>query len=115
MAECSYVWGCKCQDSRNNTYNCLRSLTPREDSLFCQFSDDTNSEEFYDLRTDPYQLHNLAAAAMPMPTVEGPPPGAAGQAHLSHAEHRGKLSQIVRCKGHQDCNRDLLHEQNDVS
>ena len=63
MAECSYDWGCKCQDSRNNTYTCLRSVTQTEDSLFCQFSDDKNTEEFYDLHTDPYQLHNLAAAA----------------------------------------------------
>ena len=36
MAECSFDWGCKCQDSRNNTYTCLRSLTQTEDSLFCQ-------------------------------------------------------------------------------
>ena len=63
MAECSYDWGCKCQDSRNNTYTCLRSVTQTEDSLFCQFSDDKNTEELYDLHTDPYQLHNLAAAA----------------------------------------------------
>ena len=63
MAECSYDWGCKCQDSRNNTYTCLRSVTQTEDSLFCQFSDDKNTEELYDLHTDPYQLHNLATAA----------------------------------------------------
>ena len=63
MAECSYDWGCKCQDSRDNTYTCLRSVTQTEDSLFCQFSDDKNTEELYDLHTDPYQLHNLATAA----------------------------------------------------
>ena len=27
LAECSLNWGCKCQDSRNNTYNCLRTLS----------------------------------------------------------------------------------------
>ena len=27
---------------------------------FYQFSDDTNTEEFYDLLSDPHQLHNLA-------------------------------------------------------
>ena len=43
MAECSFDWGCKCQDSRNNTYTCLRSLTQTEDSLFCQVKIDKST------------------------------------------------------------------------
>jgi hypothetical protein len=83
MAECSYDWGCKCQDSRNNTYTCLRSVTQTEDSLFCQFSDDKNTEEFYDLHTDPYQLHNLAAAADLAAAVDLTAAAATGHEHHS--------------------------------
>ena len=46
MAECSFDWGCKCQDSRNNTYTCLRSLTQTEDSLFCQVKIDTSTQSY---------------------------------------------------------------------
>ena len=61
LAICEWEWGCKCQDSTNNTYSCLRVLEEKvADQLFCWFQDDVKSEEFYDLINDPYQLHNLA-------------------------------------------------------
>jgi len=47
------------QDSKNSTYNCLRTIVDQgENSLFCQFEDEVNFEEFYDLATDPDQLYN---------------------------------------------------------
>ena len=61
MAECNLDFGCKCEDSKNNTYVCLRSLQRNANLLYCQFADD--EREFYELREDPYQLHNLVPAA----------------------------------------------------
>lgn len=84
LAECSFDWGCKCQDSGNNTYLCLRSLSETQDSLFCQFSDDSSWQEFYDLLRDPYQLHNLAK-------------------QQERPAHHSLLSRLSRCKG-QNCN-----------
>merc|ERR1719323_172619 len=59
LAICEPEWGCKCQDSRNNTYNCLRTMTNTENTLFCAFEDDVGHVEFYNLEEDLYQLHNL--------------------------------------------------------
>jgi len=59
LAECSSKFQCKCQDSRNNTFSCLRSIG-QEDSLFCQFQDDSSFQEMYSINQDPYQLTNIA-------------------------------------------------------
>ena len=32
-----------------------------EDSMYCEFVDDEDFVELYDLQTDPWQMHNLAA------------------------------------------------------
>ncbi|XP_063220192.1 N-acetylglucosamine-6-sulfatase-like isoform X2 [Bacillus rossius redtenbacheri] len=60
LSECVADALCKCQDSRNNTYSCLRSLSNASSHLFCAFEDDENFLESYDLLLDPFQLHNLA-------------------------------------------------------
>merc|ERR1711974_134141 len=54
-------FSCKCQDSTNNTYTCLRTIIQEEeeDSIFCLFEDDESFVEIYDLNLDPYQLTNL--------------------------------------------------------
>jgi len=52
-------WDCKCQDSANNTYFCIRKLTDTENSIRCQFQDNEDFIEVYDLNEDPYQLNNL--------------------------------------------------------
>ena len=75
---CKAELDCKCQDTFNNTYTCLRclanmifievhlyvhlsrSFTLAGESVFCQFEDDENFEEYYDLGSDPWQLTNLA-------------------------------------------------------
>jgi len=59
LAECSPEFQCKCQDSKNNTYSCLRSIG-QEDSMFCQFHDSTEFQEMYSINQDPYQLTNIA-------------------------------------------------------
>jgi len=59
LAECSSEFNCKCQDSRNNTFACLRTIG-QEDSIFCQFEDDTHFQEMYSINQDPYQLTNIA-------------------------------------------------------
>nr|CAD7455639.1 unnamed protein product [Timema tahoe] len=60
LAQCVLDEMCKCQDSKNNTYTCVRHLSQDEDFIFCQFYDDENFQEAYNLHTDPYQLDNLA-------------------------------------------------------
>ncbi|CAG2058824.1 unnamed protein product [Timema podura] len=60
LAQCVLDEMCKCQDSKNNTYTCVRRLSQDEDFIFCQFYDDENFQEAYNLHTDPYQLDNLA-------------------------------------------------------
>jgi len=57
---CKAELDCKCQDTFNNTYTCMRSFSAVEDSMFCKFEDNESFEEFYDLTEDPYQLDNLA-------------------------------------------------------
>jgi len=59
LAECSSEFNCKCQDSRNNTFACLRTIG-QEDSIFCEFQDDTLFQEMYSINQDPYQLTNIA-------------------------------------------------------
>ena len=83
LSECSQQFDCKCQvgwivvrqiaftkgahnkldskqDSRNNTYTCLRSLG-QENSMFCRFEDSEQMMEMYNLNQDRHQLTNLAS------------------------------------------------------
>ena len=84
-AFCITEFGCKCEDSTNNTYSCLRTLKQNENSLFCEFADDTNFQEHYDLAQDPFQLHNLFDF----------------QADFS--DHQERLKQHLSCQGYQEC------------
>ncbi|XP_078680909.1 N-acetylglucosamine-6-sulfatase-like [Branchiostoma floridae x Branchiostoma belcheri] len=49
---------CVCEDSYNNTYSCVRTLSSRADLMYCEFQDDENFKEFYNLEKDPHQLNN---------------------------------------------------------
>ena len=55
MAECSQDFGCKCQDSRNNTYTCLRTLG-QEDTIFCQFEVITKLDNYQNIQFLKYHL-----------------------------------------------------------
>jgi len=59
---CLPEFDCKCHDTKNNTYTCLRRIESDRNTMFCSFEDDENFEEYYDLDIDPYQLDNLAPA-----------------------------------------------------
>lgn len=50
---------CICEDSRNNTYMCVRRLSNIDDSLVCIFQDDQNFVEAYNMTEDPFQLKNV--------------------------------------------------------
>lgn len=60
MAQCDARLECKCQDSGNNTYACVRSHG-QEDSIFCQFQDRDGFLEMYSLSQDKFQLKNIAS------------------------------------------------------
>lgn len=60
LSNCIPESACKCQDAKNNTYTCIRSLGPSQNSLFCKFSDDENFLEAYNMASDPYQMKNIA-------------------------------------------------------
>jgi len=95
LAICEWEWGCKCQDSTNNTYSCLRVLEEKvADQLFCWFQDDVKSEEFYDLINDPYQLHNLAYEEDKERWIDGD----MKQALLY------RMEELSNCHGPNDCN-----------
>ncbi|XP_019624453.1 PREDICTED: N-acetylglucosamine-6-sulfatase-like [Branchiostoma belcheri] len=49
---------CVCEDSYNNTYSCVRTLSSRADLMYCEFQDNENFKEFYNLEKDPHQLNN---------------------------------------------------------
>ncbi|XP_045104769.1 N-acetylglucosamine-6-sulfatase-like isoform X1 [Portunus trituberculatus] len=65
VSGCNPDFACKCEDSWNNTYACLRQLSSHEDRLFCQWADDEDFEEVYDLTRDPWQLNNTIAYLPP--------------------------------------------------
>ncbi|KAG7167592.1 N-acetylglucosamine-6-sulfatase-like [Homarus americanus] len=58
MSGCNPDFACKCEDSWNNTYSCLRQISDGENRLYCKWDDDEAFEELYDLDKDPWQLNN---------------------------------------------------------
>jgi hypothetical protein len=78
------------QDSRNNTYSCVRSVAPvngtnANDTQYCTW--DSGEEEIYDLVQDPWQMQNLATTMLPS-RVQG---------------FRDRLQRLRGCKGRSDC------------
>lgn len=59
LAECSGEFACKCQDSTNNTYNCIRRISKVYNNVFCIFDDNESYIEYYNITQDPQQLINL--------------------------------------------------------
>lgn len=56
-----------CWDQLNNTYSCVRTMGSNftGNMMYCEFADDVNFKEFYDLDEDPYQLSNSFHSADP--------------------------------------------------
>jgi len=59
VALCSPDVACNCFDARNNTFSCVRNLSPRSNTIYCTFKDEENFVERYDMNSDPYQMDNL--------------------------------------------------------
>ena len=41
-------------------YHCVRTTETNNNSMYCRFDDDESFVEYYNLETDPWQLHNAA-------------------------------------------------------
>ncbi len=87
MAQCVLAYDCKCQDSRNNTYACVRSISDSEDTTFCQFEDDVGFREMYNLSEDTHQLYNIDSALTPE----------------SRHFYTEKLDKLKSCSGRSQC------------
>lgn len=56
---------CRCQDSINNTYACLRHLSNSINKIYCEFNDDENFVEAYDLHEDIFEMTNMGYTWLP--------------------------------------------------
>mmetsp|Transcript_9881 Transcript_9881/g.10962 ORF Transcript_9881/g.10962 Transcript_9881/m.10962 type:complete len:511 (+) Transcript_9881:21-1553(+) len=73
-------------DAKNNTYACVRKLSPSENSIYCKFNDDQEFVEYYDINKDPWALQNAVNTSSP-----------------AHMEERFKrLKEFFDCSGN-DC------------
>ncbi|BFZ15526.1 hypothetical protein BsWGS_18565 [Bradybaena similaris] len=63
MANCNNH--CVCEDSWNNTFACIRTLTAQQSYKYCAFQDNDNFVEVYDMLSDPYELVNIAKTGSP--------------------------------------------------
>ncbi|XP_022115087.1 N-acetylglucosamine-6-sulfatase [Pieris rapae] len=91
LAQCYPLYDCKCQDSRNNTYACLRHISKRINMKYCAFADDQNFKEMYNLNTDPYELKNIIDDVLPS---------------IRHW-YKLTLTQMLTCKGADNCDNPL--------
>ncbi|XP_034977101.1 N-acetylglucosamine-6-sulfatase isoform X1 [Zootoca vivipara] len=55
---------CVCEDAFNNTYACVRTLSPIN-LQYCEFADAQNFVEVYNLTSDPHQLFNMVKTVDP--------------------------------------------------
>lgn len=51
---------CVCEDSYNNTYACVRTVSTAANLQYCEFDDNEVFVEVYNLTADPFQLTNIA-------------------------------------------------------
>ncbi|XP_070155513.1 N-acetylglucosamine-6-sulfatase isoform X1 [Polyergus mexicanus] len=56
---CMKEMACKCQDTVNNTFSCIRRVSPYFNNIFCIFEDDQRFIESYDIYVDEYQMTNI--------------------------------------------------------
>ncbi|XP_015436726.1 PREDICTED: N-acetylglucosamine-6-sulfatase-like, partial [Dufourea novaeangliae] len=59
LSECMKDMACKCQDAANNTFSCIRRVSPKYNNIFCIFEDDQHYIEAYNITTDNYQMQNI--------------------------------------------------------
>ncbi|CAK9825251.1 GNS [Anthophora retusa] len=56
---CAKDMACKCQDAANNTFSCIRRVSPAYNNIFCIFEDNKHYIEAYNITTDKYQMKNI--------------------------------------------------------
>lgn len=66
LAQCTLDADCHCQDAWNNTYSCVRDFRYQLDRIYCEFIDNENFVEAYDLALNPYQLKNNVDDLLPI-------------------------------------------------
>ncbi|KAK0094844.1 hypothetical protein PV326_009828 [Microctonus aethiopoides] len=59
LSQCHKEMACKCEDSLNNTYACIRRISKDLNNIFCVFEDDEKYIEAYNLSADPNQMNNI--------------------------------------------------------
>ncbi|XP_068623497.1 N-acetylglucosamine-6-sulfatase-like [Battus philenor] len=91
LAQCHPQYDCKCQDSRNNTFGCLRHMATRINMKYCLFADDESFTEIYDLASDPYELENIANRVLPS---------------VKHW-YKLTLARMLACRGSNNCDNPL--------
>ncbi|KAH8285490.1 hypothetical protein KR054_009939, partial [Drosophila jambulina] len=84
LAQCTLEADCHCQDAWNNTYACIRSIRYRDHRIYCEFRDNENYLESYDLQLDPHQMTNIAYDLLP----------------IERALYSLRLKNLTRCSGH---------------
>lgn len=57
---CAKELACKCQDVANNTFSCIRRVSPDFNNIYCVFEDNEHFMEAYDMTQDEYQVKNIA-------------------------------------------------------
>ncbi|XP_073948236.1 N-acetylglucosamine-6-sulfatase-like [Choristoneura fumiferana] len=88
LAECNQLYICKCQDSTNNTYACIRHIGKNANYKYCEFRDRENFIEIYNIESDPYELVNIVDETFP-----------ALKAWYNHV-----MKRMLACKGAESCN-----------
>lgn len=62
---CTVDAACHCQDAWNNTFNCVRQLAQDLNFIYCEFKDNENFVEAYDIAKDLYQMNNVGYEILP--------------------------------------------------
>ncbi|KAG6448831.1 hypothetical protein O3G_MSEX005734 [Manduca sexta] len=91
LAQCYPQYECKCQDSKNNTFACLRHIGERINRKYCMFDDNEGFTEMYDLSDDPYEMTNIIDQTFPA---------------VKHW-YQLTLSQLLICSGAAKCDNPL--------
>ncbi|KAK0181682.1 hypothetical protein PV327_003947 [Microctonus hyperodae] len=91
LSQCHKEMACKCEDSLNNTYACIRRISKDFNNIFCVFEDNEKYIEAYNLSVDPNQMNNIGY------TMKH------GQRH----RFRKRLKSMVRCHDYK-CIRKIL-------
>ncbi|XP_057341446.1 N-acetylglucosamine-6-sulfatase-like isoform X1 [Microplitis mediator] len=86
LYNCDKNMACKCEDSANNTYSCIRRFSDKYNNIFCIFEDNQHYIEAYDLNEDQYQMMNIGYKMN----------------HSRRRRFRKRLNQMVKCIG-SDC------------